>query len=112
MHLKKFSLVTTKQQDVMLSPAYDLLCTKLALLDDIEEIALTLNGKKRKLNRSDSDALAKSLKIPEKTLNNSYTRFTRKLKEAIAFVEISFLPDTLKTGYKEIFEMNANRLGL
>jgi serine/threonine-protein kinase HipA len=112
MHLKNFSLLTTKQQDVMLSPAYDLLCTKLALPEDIEEMALTLNGKKRKLKRSDFDALAKSLKIPEKTFNNSYTRFTRKLKEAITFVEISFLPDALKTGYKEVFETKANRLVL
>jgi serine/threonine-protein kinase HipA len=112
MHLKNFSLLTTEKKDVVLSPAYDLLCTRLALPEDMEEMALTLNGKKRKLNRNDFDALAKSLKLPEKTINNSYTRLARKLEEALTFMEISFLPDTLKNEYKKIFETNAKRLEL
>lgn len=112
MHLKNFSLLTTKQKDVVLSPAYDLLCTRLALPEDLEEMALTLNGKKRKLTRNDFDTLAKRLKIPEKSINYSYNQFTRKLKEAILFLEISFLPGKLKTEYKEIIEVNANRLAL
>ncbi len=39
---------------------------------DKEEMALTINGKKRKLKKSDFDLLAKSLHIPEKAMQNSY----------------------------------------
>src|SRR5262249_40502713 len=44
MHLKNFSLLTTGEEWIRLSPAYDLLSTKLAMPADREEIALTLNS--------------------------------------------------------------------
>lgn len=46
MHLKNFSLITNQDDDVTLSPAYDLLSTALLLPEDKEELALPLNGKK------------------------------------------------------------------
>jgi serine/threonine-protein kinase HipA len=104
MHLKNFSLLTTRDNDVILSPAYDMLCTKLAMPEDKEELALTLNGRKRKLRRSDFDAFARNLKIPEKTTINSYQRFSRKLTQAIAFIDISFLPEPQRTKYKNIIK--------
>jgi serine/threonine-protein kinase HipA len=51
MHLKNFSLTKTAGT-VRLSPAYDLLNTTLVLEDAVEESALPLNGKKRKLTRA------------------------------------------------------------
>ena len=36
-----------------LSPAYDMVSTALVMPEDTEELALTLNGKKRKIKRSD-----------------------------------------------------------
>ncbi len=39
-----------------LTPAYDLLCTKIVMPEDTEELALTLNGKKEK----DSESLISS----------------------------------------------------
>ncbi len=57
MHLKNFSLITTGGK-IELAPAYDFLSTTTAFLqlgqpmDRIEEIALTLKGKKRKLTRN------------------------------------------------------------
>ena len=53
MHLKNFSLYSRNQGVYGLTPAYDLLSTALVLPEDTEELALTLNGRKRKLRRSD-----------------------------------------------------------
>jgi serine/threonine-protein kinase HipA len=51
MHLKNFSLIYNNSEDIILSPAYDLLPTKLLIKSDDEDVALMLNGRKKKLNR-------------------------------------------------------------
>ncbi len=55
MHLKNFSLIRDKQNYILLTPAYDMLATRLLISekDDPEELALTLNGKKSKFNLKD-----------------------------------------------------------
>jgi serine/threonine-protein kinase HipA len=50
MHLKNYSVIR-RNDKVELSPAYDLLNTTIVLKGDIEEIALPLAGKKKKLTR-------------------------------------------------------------
>jgi len=63
MHLKNFSLLRHENGNYELSPAYDLVPVKVVLPQDNEELALTLNGKKNRLKRSDFDAFATSLKL-------------------------------------------------
>lgn len=55
MHLKNFSLIETSENsgEYVLSPAYDLLPVNVILPADIEQTALTLNGKKRNIRRKD-----------------------------------------------------------
>lgn len=48
MHLKNYSLYSKTKKIYQLTPAYDLLSTALVMPEDTEELALTLNGKKRK----------------------------------------------------------------
>ena len=43
MHLKNFSLYNNRKLGYGLTPAYDLLCTKIVMPEDTEELALTLN---------------------------------------------------------------------
>lgn len=112
MHLKNFSLLTTLENEIHLSPAYDMLCTKIPMPDDKEEMALTINAKKRKLKKADFDVLASSLKIPEKTIQNVYAKFSRKMKDVMAFIDISFLPAEMKEEYKRILEENAGKVGV
>ena len=50
MHLKNFSLYSPQQEVYTLTPAYDMLSTALVMPEDTEELALTLNGKKRKFS--------------------------------------------------------------
>ncbi len=112
MHLKNFSLLTTSENQIVLSPAYDMLCTKIALPEDKDEIALTVNAKKRKLKRSDFNSLATNLKIPAKARENSYERIASKINEAINFIELSFLPVKIKEDYKSLVKTNVLKLEL
>lgn len=113
MHLKNFSLLTAPVGEitlVALSPAYDLLCTKLAMPDDMEEMALTLNAKKRKLKKADFNAFAKSLKIPDRSIERTYARFAKKTGDALELLDVCFLPEEMKAGYKSLLVERAKRL--
>ena len=64
MHLKNFSLIETDAGRYALSPAYDLLPVNVILPEDTEQLALTLNGKKRNIRKKDFTALADNCGIP------------------------------------------------
>jgi len=112
MHLKNFSLLTTAENDIILSPAYDLVCTKIAMPEDKDEMGLTINGRKRRLKKGDFDTLANNLKIPEKTMQNSYDRFAKNLPATFDLINICFLPEASKAAYKAIIAENADKLGI
>ncbi len=73
MHLKNFSLLDYRNGLTGLSPAYDLLSTRLVIpeKDDNEEMALTINGRKRKFKLQDFLVLGERLKLTEKQIQNS-----------------------------------------
>lgn len=112
MHLKNFSLLTRTDDEIVMSPAYDLVCTKIVIPDDKEESALTINGRKSKLARRDFDALAINLKIPERAKQNIYTRFSEKMKQAGQWIDFSFLPAEVKDEYLHIMDTSKAKIGL
>lgn len=112
MHLKNFSLLTQTDDEIVMAPAYDLVCTKIVIPDDKEESALTINGRKSKLARRDFDALAQNLKIPERSKQNIYTRFSGKMKQAKQWIDFSFLPAGVKDEYLHIMNTNKAKIGL
>lgn len=67
MHLKNFSLIETapKSRIYELYPAYDMLPVNLAMPEDSDELALTMNGKKSGIKISDFLSFAKSGNIQE-----------------------------------------------
>lgn len=109
MHLKNFSLYK-KIRESTLTPAYDLLSTKLVIPEDTEELALTLNGKKRKLKKSDFDHLLKTLKVEDKVIENIYDKFRKVLPLWYDFIDISFLPTQMKSDYKLLIESRSSIL--
>ena len=109
MHLKNFSLYK-KIKETTLTPAYDLLSTKLVIPEDTEELALTLNGKKRKLKRSGFDNLLKTMKVEDKVIENTYNKFRKVLPLWYDFIEISFLPNQMKIDYKALIEHRSSIL--
>ena len=52
-HRKNFSLLTSEDGTVALSPAYDLVSSRLVIPEEDEELALSLNGKHNRLRRAD-----------------------------------------------------------
>lgn len=62
-HRKNFSLLTDKDGTIALSPAYDLVSSRLAIPNEKDQLALTVNGKRNNLNRTDFLALANHLRI-------------------------------------------------
>lgn len=59
-HRKNFSLLTTDDGTVALSPCYDIVSSRLALPAERDELALALNGKRNRLKRRDFLAFAET----------------------------------------------------
>lgn len=110
MHLKNFSLYKPIGYGHILSPAYDLLSTKLVLPTDTEELALNLNGKKRKINKNDFIKAMESSGIDTKTIDNLFKRFKKVQPLLNELIDISFLPINLKEEYKQLITTNYNTL--
>ena len=113
MHLKNFSVIY-KNNMISLSPAYDLLSTRLVISEknDPDEFALPINGKKRKINLNDFFALAKSTGLNKKQIENSINKFKKKLNAVLNLIDISFLSSEMKSEYKKIILERAARLEL
>ena len=110
MHLKNFSLIRFDNGEVALSPAYDLVSTKLAMPEDLEESALTINGKKNRLKRTDFDELATKLGIPTKSSERVYANFVKKQTAMLGLIEQSFLSDVMKEEYSQLLMERIKRL--
>jgi serine/threonine-protein kinase HipA len=102
MHLKNFSMLETTDKKFILSPAYDLVSTFLVIQNETEQLSLTLNGKKNRLKKSDFDEFAKSLTLTEKQKEYVYKSFSKKLENAIWWIENSFLSDEQKEKFQQI----------
>lgn len=101
MHLKNFSLYQPGN-DVRLAPAYDMLNVALANPADDEELALTLNGKKKKINDSDFENAFETCGIPIKVFSNLQRKYVKLLPEFCKTIDNSFLDDQQKEAYKAI----------
>ncbi|MDG3582886.1 HipA domain-containing protein [Galbibacter pacificus] len=112
MHLKNFSLIAFKDNQYQLSPAYDMVAVKLLIPDDPEELALNLNGKKRKLKRKDfNEAMAKA-HIPEKAIENLWNRIEKGMKNWPLMVQNSFLNKQEKEILLELISTRASQVEL
>jgi serine/threonine-protein kinase HipA len=112
MHLKNFSLLYFPGGAISLSPAYDLLPTKLLLPQDEEDSALSINGRKKKLARVDFLNLAKLLRLTEKQAENALSRFSAKLEGAYPLIEKGCCTPEMKSRYVALMHERANRLEL
>ncbi len=110
MHLKNFSLIHQPGTGAVLSPAYDLVATALVNPADDEDLALTLNGKKKKIKRSDFQAAFTTLKLDEKQQQNIFKKMEKAKLKWSAFIEQSFLDDTYKLAYQELINERFARI--
>lgn len=99
MHLKNFSLYEPDGK-WRLAPAYDLLNVKMASPKDTEELALTLNAKKKNIRKRDfAEAMSRS-GIPVKVPDNFLKKYSRLLPAFNDVIDKSFLSEDDKNEYK------------
>lgn len=111
MHLKNFSMIESASGWI-LAPAYDLLNATIINPDDDEELALNLCGKKRKLNRDHFDQFAEKLGLNAKQRTAAFTRFSKHKRNAINWIDRSFLSEEMKMAYLNLIETRYKRLAL
>lgn len=112
MHLKNFSLFKHPVRGYSLSPAYDLVAAELVVEGDEEELALTLNGKKRKINRQDFEKAMGRFELGPRVLDNIFVRFTKALPKWHQFINISFLPERTRQAYHTLLDKKVRQLGI
>ena len=111
MHLKNFSLFKPTE-NYMLTPAYDLLSTSIVMPEDDEELALTLNGKKKKIKREDFEKAMSDSGMDEKSIGNLFKKFERAYPKWIEIIAQSFLPEEQQGLYREQIERMSAKLGI
>lgn len=101
MHLKNFSMIESIS-GWTLSPAYDLLNVSIINPGDTEELALTIQGKKRKLTKENFIQLAKDLGLTPKQIEGVFKRFIKNKEKAFNWIDSSFLSTEMKEQYKNV----------
>jgi len=103
MHLKNFSMIESKS-GWLLSPAYDLLNASIINPEDDEELALTMEGKKKKIKREHFERLGEGLGLTPKQLKGVFNRFRVNKVKAFNWIDNSFLTTEMKEAYTALFE--------
>jgi serine/threonine-protein kinase HipA len=103
MHLKNFSMINIGDKWI-LAPAYDLLNVAIVNPDDTEELALTLDGKKKKIKWENFERLGKILELNDKQIGGIRKRFLKNKIVAIQWIDNSFLSEEYKEKYKTLLE--------
>ena len=110
MHLKNFSLLEQPGLGMVLSPAYDLVNTALVHPADEEEMALTLNGRKKKLTKQDFVPAMNTLKLEEKQQEMIFNKMAKAWPRWQELIDRSFMSVEFKEQYKSLLKERMNRL--
>lgn len=96
-HLKNFSLFANGDGVQRLTPAYDLLSTRLVIPDD--PLALPVGGKRAGLTRRSWIELGAYAGLPTKVVARELKNPARQLEAGEALIHRSFLPTGMKGDY-------------
>jgi serine/threonine-protein kinase HipA len=111
-HFKNFSLLETPMGDYRLSPAYDLLNSRIHIED--KDFALEDGLLPRKLSggsiKSQFITLAQLAGINEKVLYEILELMTSKTEQVAKLIECSFLDDSTKRNYLQSYQGRLKRL--
>lgn len=110
MHLKNFSLINHPGLGYSLCPAYDMVPSALLVEGDPEELALNLNGKKRKIKRNDFIEAMNRFKIESKSIENIFDKFQNSINKWFDFIRISFISDEMKMRFIELILQKSKQL--
>lgn len=101
MHLKNFSLYRPKAL-YQLSPAYDLLNVAIANPKDKEEMALSINGKKARIQLADFLKSSDTMGIEQRVTLGLIDGLRNVMPAWIDLINDSFLSDEMKQNYLDL----------
>ncbi len=110
MHLKNFSMINSKGNWI-LAPAYDLLNASIVNPLDDEELALTLDGRKKKFKLEHFLHLGQGLGLNAMQTRNVFDRLINNRQKAYDWLEKSFLSEEYKVAYKTLMDKRYWNLG-
>ena len=110
MHLKNFSLIDRPDLGYVLSPAYDMVASTLVVEGDEEELALTLNGKKKNIRKKDFLEPMNRFSIDARAIENIFNKLRTSVEKWHEFIDISFVPVEMKTSYHDLIRERAGRI--
>ena len=112
MHLKNFSLLKGNDSKYKLCPAYDLVASELVVEGDDDELALNLNGKKKKIKRKDFSIAMKTSGMNDKSIENVFKKFSKLQGVWHQFINQSFISDELKENYHAMINEKFNQIDI
>lgn len=112
MHLKNFSLVKQDNGAYVLAPTYDQVSTAIVMPEDTEELALSLNGWKKKLMREDFVVAMTSSGLDAVVTNRILNRFLKYQGKWNEIIDDSFATDSQKESFKSLIEQRLRVLSV
>lgn len=109
MHLKNFSLYRPADS-YQLAPAYDLVNVSIANPNDKEELALTLSGRKNKLQLDHFLQAATTMELEKKIVLRLIANMNKALPKWKSLIHSSFLSEDMKKAYEETIVKRLERL--
>jgi serine/threonine-protein kinase HipA len=109
MHLKNFSMIESVS-GWLLSPAYDLLNVTIINPDDKEELALSMEGKKKKFKPEHFKQFGEAIGLTGKQMDGVYKRLVDNKPVAMKIIDNSFLSHEMNKAYKEVLEERYARI--
>lgn len=112
MHCKNFSLIDMGGRKYTLAPAFDLLAVLLADPEDQEELAMTftVGGRKDGFDRESFLGAMEESGISRPVAEKIIVRMCNSLPVWESLIDKSFLPDDLKSSYKNLIQERLTRL--
>lgn len=111
-HLKNFSLLTSGEDNVALSPAYDLVSSRLVIPEESDELALTVNGKRNRLRGQDFLAFAGYMEIEKAYAGRKLQDLLGLREEFRAMIASSALSQPLRASFDKILADRLERVSL
>lgn len=111
-HFKNFSLIETPLGDYRLSPAYDLLNSRLHINDRdfaLEDGLLPPHLAQGKV-KEQFFTLGEAAKIQKSQVVKIFEELTSKHREVLALIEVSFLNEKSKRNYIQAYQTRLNKL--
>lgn len=107
-HFKNYSICYRDDGQIRLTPAYDIVCTKLVIPKE-RDSALMINGADDKLKKKDFDTLADYFNIPTRV---RYEKFEKKFDVMRKIIEASHIDREKQLRFIEIIKERISRLKL